>query len=198
MNKLIRPTLGLVLLISGACNKKEADKGATSSTAETPKAAEGSAVVAPTAKPACSATAWKEPSGLFCVEATGFTASPVDTNTDDDPKSTIWFKKPGKDGAEIMFQVYWYGKRTDAKVDAVTFVSNMDTQYKNESGEDTGKLAAGKGRYYVYSRKDNAKSHKIEAITEGNKRAYWCEGSSFDAPLAAEVIAACKSVIATD
>ncbi len=204
------------LLTAGACKKKEADKSAGSATgsatatastgsttAGTEKPVTGAADVAAAGGPAtCSPTAWKDPGGLFCIEAAGFTAKPVETNTDDDPESKIWFKKPGPEGKpEIMFHVEWYPKRTEPSVEAVGWVYNMDAKMKTDAEvikEDVGKFAGGKGRYYVYGKKDDPKRHTIQSIAEGKKRAYWCEADSYEGPIDPGVLAACKSLIATD
>ena len=75
---------------------------------------------------------------------------------------------------------------------------SMDADYQNNKGEDKGSFAGGKGRYIVFARKDDEKSHKMYAVVQSKKHAFYCDASSYDAPIAPEVVAACKSVTPTD
>jgi hypothetical protein len=176
----------LCVAVSGGCKKKAANQPAA-----------GSGTPAPSA---CSPTAWKEPGGLLCVDAPGFTPGALEKNENmgpEDPQMRIYFKKPQDAGKpELMLQVSWFPKR-DAST-ALATASNMESDYKNNKGEDKGKFTGDKGAYVVFARKDDNKAHQLYAVVQGNKHAYECECSSYDAPIAAELIAACKSVTPTD
>jgi hypothetical protein len=145
----------------------------------------------------CSATAWKQSAGLFCVDAPGFIAGKEEPYNDGDGLR-IYFKKEAADGKpEMMFNVTWLLKG-DPKADAITSAANMENDLKNNTSEGQGAFAGGKGRFFVFARKDNDKSHKLYAVVQGNKHAYQCEASSFGTPIAPEQIEGCKSVIPTD
>ncbi|MEO7092580.1 MAG: hypothetical protein ABI175_04965, partial [Polyangiales bacterium] len=136
------------------------------------KPAEPGAAAAAAPAATCSATAWKEPSGAFCVDAAGFTAGELSKGDGDDPEMKLYFTKKGK--ADVMFNVSWFPKR-EAKLTAVSAASNMDSDFKNNKGEDKGEFYGGKGRFVTFSRQDEPKSHKLYAVVQGNKAAYACE-----------------------
>jgi hypothetical protein len=155
---------------------------------------------ADTAEPAktCSATAWKEKSGLFCVDAPGFAAGAPEDYLDGDGVR-IYFKRAAADGKpELTFTVTWSKKTDDANAEAITAAANMESDFKNNKGESQGKFAGGKGRYFVFARKDDDKSHKLYTVVNGKQHAYNCEASSYGSPIAPELIEGCKSLIPTD
>jgi hypothetical protein len=196
MTKLmIACVISAALVTVGGC-KKKGDGDAVAKTETSDKPAADKPVAPP--PPACPAKAWKEPSGLFCVDAPGFTAGEIEKSEDDDPRMMLYFSKPNADETKppTMFSITWYPKRDAGE--AISIVPNMESDYKNNKGEATGEFAGGKGKFFVFARKDNEQSHKIYAVLQGKKHAYRCEGSSFGAPIAPEVIAACKSLLATD
>src|SRR5687768_132473 len=90
----------------GACKKDEASKPATAKTDEKPDEKP-----ATPAASGCSATAWKEPSGLFCIDAPpGFKAEVEKTEEfgADDPTMTATFAKAqGAGEHDITFHVSW-------------------------------------------------------------------------------------------
>jgi hypothetical protein len=147
-------------------------------------------------KPTCSPGAWKEPTGLFCLDApAGFKAT-VQTNVNQDnsdPESRVTFVRNSPSEA---FTVEWFPKR--GSTEALTIASNMENDYKNNKGEGKGNFAQGKGKYFAYTRKDEAKSHKFVSVVKGNKHAYDCEASSWDVPVPKDAIGACKSLTPTD
>ena len=162
-------------------------------------AAAGSAADVVEPAKTCSATAWKEKSGLFCVDAPDFKAGKPEDYLDGDGWR-IYFKREAKDDKpELMFQVTWRKKLdVDASVEAVGLAGSMESDCKNNTCEEQGKYHGGKGRYVVFARKDDDKSHKMYAVVQGNKHAYSCEASSYEKPIAPEQIAGCKSLIPTD
>jgi hypothetical protein len=91
---------------------------------------------------ACPPTAWKEPSGLFCIDAPGFTTTIEKTDDADDPEMRVHFKKPADgDKPELFLRVQWFLKR-DAATQAVLRVTNLDDAYKNHRGKDQGARAS--------------------------------------------------------
>jgi len=212
------------LVLSGACKKKQeqpatgsgsAPMGAGSATGSSGSSASGSSAAgtneagsAGSAAPGsatakveeaktCSAKAWKQKGGLFCVDAPGFTAGKEEPYLDGDGLQ-IYFKKEAADGKpELMFNVTWLLKG-DPNADAITSAANMENDYKNNKGEDQGAFAGGKGRFVMFSRKDSEKSHKLYTVVQGKKHSYHCEANSYDAPIAPEQLEGCKSVIPTD
>lgn len=50
----------------------------------------------------------------------------------------------------------------------------------------------------MFVRAPNKKSYQLYSVVQGNKAAYKCGADSYDAPIAPEVIAACKTLMATD
>lgn len=183
----------MCVLGAAACKKKEAGQPASGSATPGSSAVQG-------AKPAsaCSPTAWKEPGGLVCLEAPGFT-SKTDTidPESDDPEVRHYFTRPAVDDKpELRFRISWYSKR-DAS-NAALLAANLESAYKSGKPEDRGEFAGGKGRYFVFSRADDEKKHQLYAVLEGKKYAYQCEADSYEVPIAAEVVAACKSLMATD
>jgi hypothetical protein len=146
----------------------------------------------------CSPKAWKEKSGLFCVDAPDFKAGKPEDYLDGDGVR-IYFKREAKDGKpELMFGVTWRKKTDDANAEALGLAGSMESDFKNNKGEEQGKFAGGKGYYVVWARKPEEKSHTLHAVVNGKKHAYNCEASSYDAPIAPELIAACKALIPTD
>jgi hypothetical protein len=197
MRNLLVATLLSSLAFTG-CKKKDA--GTTGS-------GSGSAASAPAAakveekKPTCSPTALKEPSGLFCAEAPGFAAQKEEDNGDSDPQQLekrLTFKREANNGkAEASFTVSWFPNRDDAGTAAVA-AANMESDYKNNTGEDKGDFGGGKGKFFVFADKTQAMSHKLYAVIQGNKHTYECETTSWNMPIDAEALAGCKSVIPTD
>ena len=61
-------------------------------------------------------------------------------------------------------------------------------------------MRGGKGTYVVFARNydNDNKSHQMYSIAQGNEHAYNCEASSYDVPITAEIVAACKSLTPTD
>lgn len=185
------------VLFAGACKKKDGGGAATGSGSAAPAAAK-----AEEAKPAgCPAGAWKEPSGLFCVDMQGYTNVSPSDNGDSDPQQLekrVTFKKPQDPSKpDIAFTVSWFPNRDDAN-DAIGAVANMESDYKNNKGEDKGDFASGKGKFFVYTSKDDPKLHKLIAVIQGHKHSYECEASSYDGPIPPEALAGCKSVTPTD
>jgi hypothetical protein len=197
---------GLSILAMGACKKKDAGApaaGSGSAPAGSAVADNGSAAAKPAPAPAtCPANAWKEPSGLFCLDPQGFTPGEVKKNDSmgseaNDLRMEVYFKKAGVDGKpDTSFNISWFPAR--GNTEALGAVANMGTDYKNNTGEDKGAFAGDRGKYFVFARKDNAKSHKMYAVLEGKQHAYNIEASSFDAPIDPAVIAATKSMVPTD
>jgi hypothetical protein len=196
MNNTIVIALLSTSLLATACKKSE-DSGSSAKSERDPGKT-GAPAKAP--EPTCSATAWKEPSGLFCVEAKGFTADPVEkAGDDDDPRMQVYFKKPPDADPkmpQVMFHISWYPKQDAGS--ALSLASNMEIDYKNNTGIAKGEFAAGKGRFFIFARKSDDKSHKLYALLQGKKHAYLCEGMRYGSPIDPDVIAACKSLLATD
>ncbi len=186
------------LLAAGACKKNEASQPTSGSAA-----AEGGAVKA--AKPddkapaACPPTAWKEPGGLFCIDAPGFTTKIEQTDDQDDPEMRVYFKKEAEgDKPELHFRVQWFLKRGDAATQAVLRVTTLEDAYKNNRGKDQGAMPRGTGKYFHYAKADDETSEVFYAVVEGKQFTYECEARSYQTPLAPELVAACKSLLATD
>jgi hypothetical protein len=185
----------------GACNSKPSDAGASSGAAASGSASPAASGASAKTKSPCSETAWKEPSGLFCFEPPpGFKAGEIEKNTnisEDDPEMRVYFKKPGEGGKpDLVIKVYWMPKR-DADA-ALAIAGSMESDFKNNKGVEQGNFAGTHGKFVVYDDKDSPKSHKVRAIVKGKKHPYHCEANTYDTPLPAEVIAACKSLTPTD
>ncbi|HEY5952481.1 MAG TPA: hypothetical protein VIV40_43580 [Kofleriaceae bacterium] len=202
---------------SAAMGSAGSDTGSSAGSAVAGSAAEGSAGSAAagsagsaaagsaaadtgTVEPAktCSPKAWKEKTGLFCVDVPDFKAGKPEDYLDGDGVKIKFKRAAAGDKPELMFTVTWRKKTTDANAESIAMAGNMETDFKNNKGEEQGKFAGGKGRYVVFARKPEEKSHQLYAVVNGNKHAYNCEASSYDKPIEPELIAACKAVIATD
>lgn len=187
-------------LALAACNSK--DSGASASGSAAASDSSGPAASAASAKTSpCSKTAWKEPTGLFCFEPPpGFKAGEVEKNTNisaDDPEMRVYFKKSGEAGKpDMVIRVYWMPKREASA--ALAIAGSMESDFKNNKGVEQGNFNGTNGKFVVYDDKDHPESHKLRAIVKGAKHPYHCEADTWDTPLPAEVIAACKSLTPTD
>jgi hypothetical protein len=192
-----------VCALGTACKKKakESTEAAKTSepakTAEPAKAGEPAPAAAAAGPATCAPNAWKEPTGLFCIDATGFEAGKVEKNDDDEPEWHVYFKKPEADAmkAPVGFYIRWYLTRDNSQ--AALAVLNLEADAKTNPPLDKGNFSGGKGKYFIF-KKDDGKSQRLRAIVEGKKHAYNCESDPYETPVAPEVLAACKSLVATD
>jgi hypothetical protein len=126
--------------------------------------------------------------------APGFTPGKLEDHGDDpaDPEMRIRFKKAQEGEFPPSFELSWYPKREPEQMLAIA--PNMETDYKSGKPEEKGDFAGGKGKFFLYSSSSDPKSHSLKAVMHGKKLAYMCNASSYDAPIAPEVLAACKSI----
>jgi hypothetical protein len=171
-------TLALVAIAVCGCSKPN-ESGAAPA-----------ASVATTAAPsACGAGAFKATSGVFCVAAAGFTASP---ETKNDPNIEVKFTK----GATVF--TVWY--RDDAAGnDYAASEGNVETDSKAAYNkvEDRGKLTGATGAYMLWTQ--DKRIHQFRVHVKGNKHHLVCEATTYDPKvIEPDVIGACKSLRPTD